>query len=671
LVWIQLWYPLLAIVNLYEQMALTGEMTAMVGAGNALTSLSGTLQGDQSFLSWLAIGGMLATSVPALAGALAFGTYQGVAGLVGLGADIGTSQNLAPDVAAPREIGHQYSGISAAPLRQVDPTLGLRAGGSEGVVPTMTFNNVDAGRIESARQASVTTIDDLRSVYSRSHGTILSVDDRGGQSTRVSQSNSASTTEALSSNLDAAASVVKRLHDDQGIEESQGWRMALGASMAPKVKGMGGGGTVDLSGVTNLTQHERTSGEQAFTQAFADRPQLQSQLAGSVAKDIAQNREHSVFASSNQSDQNSIQNSASKAVSAGESYQEAVSRSVSSGTSQTVSSQAAVAAVLANPVARADLTGAVARFRLGHEAMSATNHNQEQWRRNYGGQAGAEVMGQFFALGAFNPAAGDHGGALLQRGAVNAVLSTAMGGEFPTIGGAGRNAEIGGSVKGPAGGAGGGVRGKVMQGLGDAQHAVDSVTPETLRQQHEADKQAQIEHGAALAAPVAAAVLRQNESHAEGDRSTTVPERIHGAWSGIVDMGQDLAGAVTGGASGFAASRTARSQEFEHHARSAGLTEAQSSYFGHRAGGGGGAEDEALSRGVRAEAVGHGMTPSQADMLVERLDAAATGAGTPGADVRLGHIAADNRAHGLGGGYVSPTMERAFKTEVQKTGTDR
>jgi len=72
-----------------------------------------------------------------------------------------------------------------------------------------------------------------------------------------------------------------------------------------------------------------------------------------------------------------------------------------------------------------------------------------------------------------------------------------------------------------------------------------------------------------------------------------------------------------------------------------------------------------------AGSVGAGWSPSQADMLVERLDAAATGAGTPGADVRLGHIAADNRAHGLGGGYVSPTMERAFKDAVRHTGTDR
>ena len=671
LVWIQLWYPLLAIVNLYEQMALTGEMTAMVGAGNALTSLAGTLQGDQSFLSWLAIGGMLATSVPALAGALAFGTYQGVAGLVGLGAGIGSSENLVPDVAAPREIGHQYSGISAAPLRQVDPTMGLRSTGSDAVVPSMTFTKVDAGRIESARNESDASVSDLRSVLSHSTGTGFSVDDRGGESSRVSRSNSTGTTESLASTLSDVASTVKRLSDDQGIHEDVGWKMAAGAALGYRKAGTGGSGGVDLSHMTGLTQQQRTAGEEAFTKTFSDQPQVQAQLLSSIAKDIVQNREHSVFASSNQSDQSAIQKSASRAVSAIESYQSAVSSSVSSGANQTVSSQAAVAAVLSNPEARAALTGAVVRFGLGGQAMAATNHNQEQWRRNYGGQAGAEVMGQFFALGAFNPASADHGGALLERGAVNSVLSTAIGGQFPTIGGASRNEGIGGGAKGPAGGAGGsGVRGAVQQGLHVAGQAVDGVTPETIGRQFDQNRAAQVERGAVLAAPVADAILAQNQKHAEADRTATTAERVHGVVQGLSDMGGDLVAAVTGGTSGVAAAGAARVDGYEHQAKHAGLTDVQARYYAHRAGGVDGPEVGEMSIGVRREAVGAGWSRSQADMLVERIDAAATGAGTPGADLRLSHIAADNLAHNMGGGEVSPSMRDALGKAVRRTGSD-
>lgn len=86
LLWIQLWMPVLAIINLYLHMAVGKKMAALqnVGMGNMpLESFYGLQSMDQTLQTWISTGGMLAASVPAITLMLIYGgavTASSVAG---------------------------------------------------------------------------------------------------------------------------------------------------------------------------------------------------------------------------------------------------------------------------------------------------------------------------------------------------------------------------------------------------------------------------------------------------------------------------------------------------------------------------------------------------------------------------------------------------------------
>ncbi|SPZ00356.1 sex pilus assembly protein TrhG [Pseudomonas luteola] len=70
LIWIQLWMPVLAIINLYLYMAASAELAADAGATSgvavALDSFYGLYRSDEILANWLATGGMLAAATPVL-----------------------------------------------------------------------------------------------------------------------------------------------------------------------------------------------------------------------------------------------------------------------------------------------------------------------------------------------------------------------------------------------------------------------------------------------------------------------------------------------------------------------------------------------------------------------------------------------------------------------------
>lgn len=70
ILWIQLWMPVLAIINLFIYMAATNEMASIGGAasgvGVAIDSFYGLNKSDQILGNWIALGGMLAAATPVL-----------------------------------------------------------------------------------------------------------------------------------------------------------------------------------------------------------------------------------------------------------------------------------------------------------------------------------------------------------------------------------------------------------------------------------------------------------------------------------------------------------------------------------------------------------------------------------------------------------------------------
>ena len=131
-IWVQLWMPILAILNHYLQMIVQQKLTALVTQGGiAFTSIQGQLIGVSNLSDWLSTAGMLASSTPAISLALLFGgavTMTNLASRLQSG-DYINEKIAAPDVAQPGPV------MSMAPRYQHDGTMGGRVTGAEAVVP--------------------------------------------------------------------------------------------------------------------------------------------------------------------------------------------------------------------------------------------------------------------------------------------------------------------------------------------------------------------------------------------------------------------------------------------------------------------------------------------------------------------------------------------------------
>ena len=101
LAWVQMWMPLLSIANLYIYLAAAGKMAALdrVG-GTPLPSLGSIYAADDLMSTWLAVGGYMAASAPALAAFLVTGSAVALTGVASRieGSDHINEKMTAPDL---------------------------------------------------------------------------------------------------------------------------------------------------------------------------------------------------------------------------------------------------------------------------------------------------------------------------------------------------------------------------------------------------------------------------------------------------------------------------------------------------------------------------------------------------------------------------------------------
>ncbi|GAA4649253.1 hypothetical protein GCM10023116_15270 [Kistimonas scapharcae] len=108
LIWIQLWQPLLAVVNLYILTVAGNELIAL-SAGSGFASLASIQMADKTLQTWLSMGGMMAASIPALSLMLIYGSAVTATSLMGRmqGGDFINEKKVSPDTMnAPPVLNH-------------------------------------------------------------------------------------------------------------------------------------------------------------------------------------------------------------------------------------------------------------------------------------------------------------------------------------------------------------------------------------------------------------------------------------------------------------------------------------------------------------------------------------------------------------------------------------
>lgn len=673
LVWIQLWYPCMSIVNLYLYDVVTAKLAALAGNGSPLSSLAGVMLGDNVVATWLATGGMLAAAVPELSLLLVAGGSVVANSFVN---HLGRTNTIDPTVAAPREVGHQFSFASFAPLMTYDPTLGPRATGAERVLPEFRFGRDSTQQVESAHSRMASSLAEFRSALANMASTTAGHDARGGRTEAINHSTSAAHGEVYQTASQRMANVADAIAHDYGVSRDQALQWGIETALwgqAEFGKGVSGTaqgkGAAGISDTTHLTDAQRTAIEQRFAQAFQQDQTLRDDLTRAAARDVRESREDSYFNSDALRSEQTVQRAAANAFSATETWQASVRQSESMGVAQSIPAQAAVQAVVNNPQAMDQLGREIMHYRL---AGSARNFEigQPGLERQFGSRGGAQVYAGLAALAGL---AGNSEGALpsefereMYQGGLNRVLSLALPTGFAApVGAADNRGLTTRALSSPAAG----LSPRTMSlgqaandGIRKAGADVASGDPTAT---FAANRQASQEQATEAARPVAETLVGMDTQQTRRDLAPRLPERVQNFFS---SLGEDVSHI---GDAFFASSRAAHVAEASGFAIDHGITPAQAGYYGLAAVIGDGfertdpwsvtrvpvAERPLLVKAeaaVRQEAVAHNVDPEK---VVQRLRQAAVGSGNTNAARILENLARSDQLNGMTGSMPEPLVQ--------------
>lgn len=384
LVWIQLWMPLLAGVNLYIHSALTGQFAELAAAGQDITSMAGLFAADDLVQRYLAVGGLMASSVPVLSLILIAG-FSITSNF--FASSLGRQDTFTEAQAAP-------ASFSAFPLRQIEPIETryaasgyVMATGTPAVLPSYSFSQEGYRSLESAEQTREEASQRFSKSLSSGVSRLWGKDERG-------------TTGALwSDRMNSQTSEAYRLTEGNHGDFIDEWSRQTGMSRDAVVKlGMGiqAGLGVDqilsaggkLSGdagqsATDFRGHGKRMAE-AWSQRFSDDKSFSNEFTRAIASDISRGHQDAVFANETLRSDESLQRDAADVVSASASFQD-VSRNASSvGVRTSLSEDVAVSRIAQDDSARDRLMGYISLHGLGKSLEQYKLSARDELEAHYG-----------------------------------------------------------------------------------------------------------------------------------------------------------------------------------------------------------------------------------------------------------------------------------------------
>ncbi|MFA5183589.1 MAG: conjugal transfer protein TraG N-terminal domain-containing protein [Syntrophales bacterium] len=279
-VWVQLWMPIMAILNHYTQTVAQQKLSVLINSDIPLTSIQGHLMGSSAINDWLATAGVLVASTPAISLALLFGgaiTMTHLAGRLQHGDFVG-ERMLRPDVA-------QTTPMLAMPTYQTAPNLTEASGyktGAEGMFGTISqsdsLRSLEASTRQEVQSATQTFGEKLVQGYGamRSGTTAMTsgVTTSDGTSSMMTQGEGflRGYSGRLASNIGHNVSHAQEL---QGIISAN-----MGAGLADSTNMIGPGGKISAGARGQLQQ---SFGEKLGNQ-YAE--QIESDLKASGSHDM-------------------------------------------------------------------------------------------------------------------------------------------------------------------------------------------------------------------------------------------------------------------------------------------------------------------------------------------------------------------------------------------------
>jgi len=323
LLWIQLWMPILAVINLFINMSAAGKMATLASSNYNLPSMMGIYQLDMELQQWLSMGGMLAASTPAITLMLIYRGAVTATHFLGRmdGGDYVNEKIVTPDVISPAPVlnaqaQHQYSPLSAVTLT-----------GSDKVLPSFSAGRDMSAAVVSAYSASEQATHSFMASLSSTAAKSSSITSDAFDSRALGQQIASSSSHTDVYNRQVGEAFAKK-HSDTGISADHFSALVAGSANA------GGKLSDDRLGaaISGRLQNDFKVGQDKadsiatdMTQTVNNSQGYQTGLAKSLAMDAQSGTRHVASLGLQNQSLSSLQHSATDAVSASESYQQTVS----------------------------------------------------------------------------------------------------------------------------------------------------------------------------------------------------------------------------------------------------------------------------------------------------------------------------------------------------------
>lgn len=322
--WVQMWMPLMAVVNLYLMMSATGSMETLVQGPAELGSFAMINYMGTEVNTWMGVAGKLLASIPAISLMLLYGTSQAATqiarGFEGSGSAASAAKAMAPDTTSvgaahgvsPLMQGSTVGGTSISNSGERDYKIG--AGGE--------FKSMEQSSQREALQAAERFTEAATRGYSataqaREQGTI------SGSSGTSTSSNESEANKLINSITDGA---MQRL-SAQGINADRRTvqNAVAGAltgsgklGLGDNNKGAALGANASASGSTQDGSTQQSSVDSAIAQTLQEShgstKEAQMGLAKAIKADYKAGRDNSFTAGLTKEDKTSLAKSADSAV---------------------------------------------------------------------------------------------------------------------------------------------------------------------------------------------------------------------------------------------------------------------------------------------------------------------------------------------------------------------
>jgi conjugal transfer mating pair stabilization protein TraG len=147
ILWIQLWMPVLSIINLFIHMAASNEMASLSASAAGLSSFYALDSAADTMQNWIATGGMLAAATPLISLFIVTGSTYAFTGLASRisGADHVDEKIASPDVDKPGPL------LESAATYSQNPFSGTIKTGTESMIPKLTLGTQLGSGVASAQ----------------------------------------------------------------------------------------------------------------------------------------------------------------------------------------------------------------------------------------------------------------------------------------------------------------------------------------------------------------------------------------------------------------------------------------------------------------------------------------------------------------------------------------